>query len=252
MWLDRPAGGHGAGRFPDAPPGFVAGFTTREIVSDGAGVTEVPRALARSLGIPEAEVIRLSQVHGRDVLEAAGVAEPGGDRLLGAADAVISRANGRLLTVFTADCVPILLADPKTGWMAAIHAGWRGTALQIVDVVLDQLALRGVAASSLYALFGPSISGPSYEVGPEVLDTLLAAFHDRVLPRGAVVPGREDRCHVDLALLNEALLLERGIRPARIFRAAHCTANESNLFPSYRRDGPGTGRIATGIARTGP
>jgi YfiH family protein len=252
VWLDRPAGGHRAGRFPDAPPGFVAGFTTREIVSDRAGVTEVPRALARSLGIPEAEVIRLSQVHGRDVLEATGVAEPGGDRLLGAADAVISRANGRLLTVFTADCVPILLADPKTGWMAAVHAGWRGTALQIVDAVLDQLALRGVAASSLYALFGPSISGPSYEVGPEVVGALRAAFHDRDLPRGAVLPGREDRYHVDLAFLNEALLLERGVRPARISRAARCTATESNLFPSYRRDGPGTGRIATGIARTRP
>jgi YfiH family protein len=252
VWLDRPAGGHRAGRFPDAPPGFVAGFTTREIVSDRTGVTEVPRALARSLGIPEAEVIRLSQVHGRDVLEATGVAEPGGDRLLGAADAVISRANGRLLTVFTADCVPILLADPKTGWMAAVHAGWRGTALQIVDAVLDQLALRGVAASSLYALFGPSISGPSYEVGPEVVGALRAAFHDRDLPRGAVLPGREDRYHVDLAFLNEALLLERGVRPARISRAVHCTASESNLFPSYRRDGPGTGRIATGIARTRP
>jgi polyphenol oxidase len=252
VWLDRPARGHGAGRFQEAPPGFVAGFTTRGIVSDRAGVTEVPRALARSLGIPEVEVVRLSQVHGRDILEAAGVAEPGGDRLLGAADAVVSRTHGRLLTVFTADCVPILLADPQTGWMAALHAGWRGSALRIVDAVLDQLALRGVAASSLYALFGPSISGPSYEVGPEVVDALRAAFRDRDFPHGAVVPGREDRCHVDLALLNEALLLGRGIRPARISRPAHCTANESNLFPSYRRDGPGTGRIATGIARTGP
>lgn len=251
MSHDRPGQGPDAGRFPDAPPGFVAGFTTRETVSDRAGVTEVPRALARSLGIPEAEVIRLSQVHGREVLGVDGIAQPSGDRLLGVADAVISRVRGHLLIVFTADCVPILLADPETGWMAAVHAGWRGTALRIVDAVLDQLAIRGVAASSLYALFGPSISGRSYEVGPEVVGTLRTAFPGRDLPDGAVVSGRADRCHVDLALMNEALLRGRGVRPTRITRTARCTAIESHLFPSYRRDGPGTGRIATGIARTG-
>jgi YfiH family protein len=204
------------------------------------------------LGAADAEVARLVQVHGHAVIEDETAPRRGADRVLGEADAVISRAEGRLLSVFTADCVPILLADGETGWMAAIHAGWRGTAARIVDAVLDRLEERGVAPGSLIALFGPSISGPAYEVGPEVAESLHASARSSRLPDGAVVPGRGGRHHVDLGLINEAFLLARGLRPERIRRPPLCTLSDPSRFPSYRRDGPGTGRIATGILRTSP
>jgi hypothetical protein len=240
-----------AGRFDGLPRSFAAGYTTRRVAPDGTPADRVPRLLSGMLGSPDAEVVRLVQVHGREVIEDETEPGPGSDRVLGEADAVISRAEGRLLSVFTADCVPILLADEESGWMAAIHAGWRGTATRIVDAVLDRLEERGVAPASLFALFGPSISGPAYEVGPEVADALLALRGRTTLPDRAVLPGRDDRRHVDLGLINETFLLARGLRPERIRRPALCTLGDPLLFPSYRRDGPGTGRIATGILRTG-
>ena len=217
---------------------------------DGTPASLVPRLLARSLGSADAEVARLVQVHGREVIEDDSEPRPGSDRILGEADAVISRAEGRLLTVFTADCVPVLLAEADSGWMAAIHAGWRGTASRIVEAVLDRLEARGVRPSSLHALFGPAISGPAYEVGPEVAGSLLSSFRGSLPPDGAVVPGRDGRFLVDLGLINESLLLRRGLRPERIRRPDLCTLGDPRRFPSYRRDGPGTGRIATGIVRT--
>ncbi len=238
------------GRFGGLPPGFAAGYTTRPVAPDGTPADLVPRLLAGALGSADAEVVRLVQVHGRAVLEDDSRPRPGSDRVLGEADAVISRAEGRLLSVFTADCVPILLADGESGWMAAIHAGWRGTAARIVDAVLDRLFERGVAPASLFALFGPSISSAAYEVGPEVAEALLASGGGIPFPALAVVPGRGDRHHVDLGLINETFLLARGLLPERIRRPALCTLSDPHLFPSYRRDGPGTGRIATGIVRT--
>jgi polyphenol oxidase len=238
------------GRFDGLPPGFSAGFTTRFVAPDGTPAALVPRLLAQALGLGDAEIIRLVQVHGRRVIEDESAPRPGSDRVLGEADAVMSRAEGRLLAVFTADCVPILLADAASGWIAAIHAGWRGTAARIVDAVLDRFEDRGFSPSSLFALFGPAISGPAYEVGPEVADSLRASLEGRGLPDAAIVPGRGDRCHVDLGLINETVLLARGVRPERIRRPALCTLTDPRLFPSYRRDGPGTGRIATGIVRT--
>ena len=238
------------GRFDGLPAGFAAGYTTRPAAPDGTAVEEVPRRLARGLGAGDAEVARLIQVHGRAVIVDDSASRPCGDRVLGEADAIVSRAENRLLSVFTADCVPILLADAGSGWMAAIHAGWKGTAARIVDAVLDRLEARGVATASLFALFGPSISGPAYEVGPEVSGALLASFGGSLLPVGAVVQGRGDRLHVDLGLINESVLLARGVRPERIRRPPLCTLGNPVLFPSYRRDGPGTGRIATGIVRT--
>ena len=252
MTFDPRAASDPGGRFPGLPPGFSAGYTTRELAPDGTSADQVPRLLAASLGSADAEVARLVQVHGVAVIEDETEPRPGSDRVLGEADASISRAEGRLLAVFTADCVPILLADEESGWMAAIHAGWRGTAARIVDAVLDRLEERGVAPASLFALFGPSISGPAYEVGPEVADALLASRGRTPLPDRALLPGRDDRSHVDLGLINETFLLARGLRPERIRRPPLCTLGDPRLFPSYRRDGPGTGRIATGILWTGP
>jgi YfiH family protein len=223
-----------AGTFDGLPAGISAGFTTRLFAPDGT---------------PADQVVRVVQVHGRGVIEDDSVPVPGSDRILGEADAVVSRAEGRLLSVFTADCLPLLLADEASGWMAAIHAGWRGTSARIVDAVLDRLEEKGVRPSSLFALFGPAISGPAYEVGPEVADSLRASFGAGVLPEDAIVPGRGDRWHVDLGSINESFLVSRGVRAGRIRRPSLCTLGDPRLFPSYRRDGPGTGRIATGIVR---
>jgi len=235
--------------FRDLPDGLAAGATTRQLAPDGLGAGETARRLAEALGAASAEISRVVQVHGCEVVEVSGPAVRGGDRVRGEADALITEMPDRLLAVSTADCVPILLADPETGWLAAVHAGWRGTALRIVDAVLDRLENRGVSPRNLLALFGPSISGSAYEVGPEVTGALRKALPAEAMAGGGIQPGRGDRSHVDLGLVNEALLLLRGVSAGRVRREPLCTATDADRFPSFRREGPRAGRIVTGIVR---
>ncbi len=235
--------------FPSLPPGLVAGFTTRRTAPDGLPTSAAVRALAALLGAARAETVRGVQVHGAAILVASGPPVPDGDVVLGEGDAVITRDAGRVVAVETADCVPLLLADPGSGWIAAVHAGWRGTALGIVDAVLDRLEAEGAAPERLVALFGPSISREAYEVGPEVL-AALARRRPAGLPREAVRRGRGDRSFLDVAAVNEDDLLRRGVDPLHIQRPPLCTASDPGLFPSYRRDGGSAGRVLSGIVRT--
>ena len=235
-------------RFAGLPPGFTAGFTTRRLAPDEVGAAEAARRLAVALGLTDAERVRARQVHGRSSIILEAPAVPGEDVLAGEADALITRERGRLIAVASADCVPILLLDSETGWMAAVHAGWRGTAARILDVVLDALEARGVPAARLIAFFGPSISRDRYEVGPEVVGALRRS-HERIdVPAEAIRGGAGDRSFLDVAAFDRALLLARGVPAGSIRAAGLCCAERADLFPSFRRDGAGTGRVMTGIA----
>ncbi|MBK9062539.1 MAG: polyphenol oxidase family protein [Acidobacteria bacterium] len=226
--------------------GFAAGFTRGALTARSLDPDLAGRALAEGLGAPDAEVIRTSQVHGRVTLT---FEEPPRERrnlLLGDGDALIACRPNVLLAVASADCVPVVLADPVTGWMAAIHAGWRGTAARVVDAAVDALEARGVSLRNLSAAFGPSIARDRYEVGPEVVAALLDAYG--AAPGGAVRPGAGGKAFVDVAAFDEAALRARGVDPARIYRPGLCNAAAQDL-PSWRRDGPGAGRILTGVVR---
>ena len=146
--------------------------------------------------------------------------------------------------------MPIVLADPETGWIAAVHAGWRGTAARVLDGALDALAARGVRPENLHAALGPSISRDRYEVGPEVVAALRNAYRGVDVPAGAVRGGRGDRATVDVAAFNAATLRARGVRANRTSASDSCTASTPDL-PSWRRDGQRTGRILTGVVAAG-
>ncbi len=236
------------GLFRGLPDGVAAGFTTRR---DGERKTasRLAGGLATALGAPSARIALARQVHGRHVLVVDATAARRGDGVVGVGDALMTREPETLLGIQSADCVPILLADAGGPWIAAVHAGWRGTAARIIDAVLDLLQERGVPASHLVAAVGPCISRDRYEVGPEVLETLKRAHDDVAVPLCAIRPERDDRAHLDVAAFNRSLLVRRGVRPDRILDAALCTASRPDLFPSYRRDGVGAGRIVTGIVR---
>jgi YfiH family protein len=191
-------------------------------------------------------VVRLSQVHGRVAITFEEPPRKRRNVLLGEADAVLSNQADALLVVASADCVPVVLADPLSGWMAAVHAGWRGTAVRVLDAALDALEARGVDLRDLSAGFGPSIARDRYEVGPEVVAALLGAYG--AAPEGAVRSGANGKAFVDVAAFNEAALRARGLGPARIHRPGLCNEAASDL-PSWRRDGPRAGRILTGIVR---
>jgi YfiH family protein len=226
--------------------GFAAGFTRGALTARALDPDLAARALAEGLGAPDATVVRLCQVHGAVTLTFEELPRKRRNVLLGDGDAAITCERNVLLVVASADCVPIVLADPASGWIAAIHAGWRGTAARVLDTALDALEARGVSPRNLAASFGPSIARDRYEVGPEVVAALVDAHG--AAPERAIVPGPGGKSFLDVAAFNEAALRRRGLDPVRIRRSRTCNATEGDL-PSWRRDGPGAGRILTGIVR---
>ena len=171
------------------------------------------------------------QVHGRVVREVAD-RQPPPLASVGRCDAIITRANAVGLAVWTADCVPVLMAGG--GIVAAVHSGWRGAALDVVGEVVKRCAEdHGVPPESLVAALGPAISGPWYQVGPEVIDALRAVGVDESRWRN------DDR--VDLRDFLAARLETLGVERTAISMVGPCTASSPELA-SYRRDGAAAGR----------
>lgn len=195
------------------------------------------------------------QVHGADVrlIKNASDAKPAedarGDTVY--CDAIVSDAQGVLAGVKTADCVPILLADPVTGAYAAIHAGWRGTLARVAVKGLEQMRREyGTAAQDVIVSIGPAAAACCYEVGTEVMDAFKAEFPDQTNFR----PTREHHACIDLLCVNHHQLASAGVNPANIFTAPLCTMCRTDLFFSYRREKNvygKVGRLMSVIGRTG-
>lgn len=177
-------------------------------------------------------------------------------------DASLTNHPGLLLAVQTADCVPILLVDPKQRAVAAIHAGWRGTLARIAQKTVGQMRMRfGSRPSDLLAAVGPSIGGCCYEVGTELVSKFTAQFADarpwfdelrtgdepnplqwlNMMPPGHQPPPRSVR--FDLRKATRAQLLAAGLAEKNLHTSDLCTACHSELLFSYRREGARSGRM---------
>jgi YfiH family protein len=186
------------------------------------------RVSARLEGI--GRLLLLRQVHGAQVVAAPWNGTP-------EADASVAAEPGLTLGIQTADCLPVLLADAQQGLVAAAHAGWRGTAAGVVRQAVRELVARGSRAGDLVAALGPGIGPCCYEVG----DELRAAFG----PAGAEFfrPGPNQRLHLDVRAANVLQLLAEGLPPEAIHHLADCTRCRPDLYHSYRREGPSSGRM---------
>lgn len=170
--------------------------------------------------------VRLSQVHGCGVVEAAGAVQDG--------DGIWTREPGLRIGVRVADCVPILLAGPTSGgpWIAALHAGWRGAVAGILrQGVARFVALGGDPADLAWAL-GPAIQRCHFEVGPEVVEAARRdpAWHDLLASEG---PG--GRPHLDLHGYLGAQAMDLGLDPAKDGSLPLCTVCQADLLWSWRR-----------------
>jgi len=229
--------------------GLPHGFTTRDgggsaspfdrlnlgdlVGDDPAAVDGNWRRLEAATGLGFA---RVRQVHGAEVVEAEAPCPPGRE-----ADAVVSRRPGLAACVAVADCVPVLLADPAAGLVAAVHAGWRGTLARAAAAGVQALLRAGAAApGALLAAIGPSIGPCCYQVSDELADRFEAAFGGGVIHRG---PGGP---RLDLWTANARTLAEAGV--GQVERLDRCTACEPDRFFSHRRDGGRTGRMVAFIA----
>ncbi len=155
-------------------------------------------------------------------------------------DILITGTYGISVAVETADCLPILLAEPEAGLVAAVHAGWRGTADRIAEKAVAQMVKRGASADRIVAALGPSIGGNCYEVEQDV----ASRFGD--FPE-ALKRKSEKKWLLDLAEANRRQLICSGLSPERIDRIDLCTHCRPDLFHSYRRDGEKTGRMTSFI-----
>ncbi len=193
-------------------------------------------------------VISVKQVHGTDVLVldrpvADGEAFPGGW------DAIVTDQPGLLLTVRTADCVPLLLYDPGRRVVAAVHAGWRGAVAGIVLRAIETMRDRfGCEPAALEVGIGPSVGPCCYEVDTPVLTRLQEQFPEW---RQVVEPTSPDSAMLDLRALVRRQAERHGVQAGRIRAVRVCTMCHPGLFYSYRREGQVNGTMVSGIMLLG-
>jgi hypothetical protein len=185
--------------------------------------------------VPPAELTTAKQIHSARVLDACGKK---GEQI-GEGDAIISSEPGVAVGIRTADCVPILLVDSNHRMVASIHAGWRGTAANIVGATVAEMRSRGAVPEDLRAAIGPSIGSCCYEVGPEVTQAL-----SRWQPE---IADRKIPTKVSLPAINEVQLREAGV--SDIWISGECTYCNRERFFSFRREREEAGRMLTFVSR---
>jgi hypothetical protein len=254
-----------------AAPGFAHAFSTRRggvsagayaslnlglgVGDHAAAVHENRRRFFATVGVPSDRSVRARQAHGSAVL-VVDRSLAGGLRLSSGPaggpagfDALVTDVPGLALTVSTADCLPILIADPRRRAVAAVHAGWRGTVRRVAERAVAALRERyGTDPHDCVAALGPGIRGCCYEVDAPVIEPLSASLPDW---RACVRVKEGDRWDLDLAAANRRILEAAGVPPAAIHDAGLCTACRRDLFFSYRRDGERTGRMMNAVLIAG-
>lgn len=232
--------------------GFAHGFSTREegvskppydSLNLGRGLGDEPKAVAENhqrltaaLEVPIPFEVQQEHTARVVLVEAAQDRRALQDEV---ADALVTLSPAISVAVRTADCVPVLLADPETGRVAAVHAGWRGVAASIVGATLSHFA----DPRRVLAAIGPHISVQHFEVGAEVAAELQA-----LAPELDCVDASRAKPHVNLGALVRWQLADAGVRDESVDAVEACTYAEPRRFFSYRRDGAQTGRMLSVIA----
>jgi YfiH family protein len=246
-----------------AVPGIRHAFFTREGgVSNGvyaslnggqgsddapAHVAENRARMAAALGVTPDRLVTAYQIHSPDVIVAEA---PWSNATRPRADAIVTRVPRLAIGVSTADCGPVLLADPAAGVVGAAHAGWKGALTGVLEATLARMEELGAVRGRIKAAIGPMIRQPSYEVGPE----LIARFHasDPMSEAFFVAAPRAGHAMFDLAGYVASRLARAGIAPVEDL--AVCTYADPRFF-SYRRAthraDPDYGRHINAIALEG-
>jgi YfiH family protein len=218
-------------------------FTTRELPLEGARDEDPAswKSLARALGIELAGLVRLRQIHCADVfIPEKRPPTPFSD--WPEADIAITDDPSIAVSVRTADCVPILLADRRSRAVAAVHAGWKGTAAGAAIVAVRSLTSKYSARpEDIIAAVGPSIGPCCYEVGSDLAEQFSA--HAEAV--GWFTRGVKP--HLDLWRATRDQLATAGVTPQHIHVCGLCTKDHPALFHSYRRDGTMAGRLVAAI-----
>ena len=235
-WSEIPGLVHGfLGRAHGLPPGA---FTLDDVHDALVRAGEAPKLIAAA-----------RQVHGSKVLApedmTALAADPSNALAdeLPAGDAWVSASADLLLTIRTADCVPILLVAPRARAVAAVHAGWRGTLEGVIEASLAALdASYGARANEVSAAIGPAIGGCCYTFGAEHRESFMARLGADAATAWRQDPADPERSYLELRALCRLSLERAGVATAAIIELGPCTAEHPDELHSFRRDGAHAGR----------
>jgi len=213
---------------------------------DPARVAENRARMAKAVGVAPERLLTAYQIHSPGVV----VAEtPWPADARPRADAIVTRVPGLAVGVSTADCGPVLFADPQARVIGAAHAGWRGALAGVLEAATAAMERLGAERGRLVAAIGPMISQRNYEVGNEVMEQFTRADADNARFFAA---GRPGHAQFDLPGLIAARLARAGI--GRVENLDVCTYADPRLFYSFRRTThraePDYGRHVNAIALT--
>lgn len=209
-----------------ASSGVYAGLNCGFGSSDQHEIVAINRArVAKALHVDADHLVGVHQVHSADVMT---VNAPTADTPK--ADALVTNVSGLALSVLTADCQPVLFADPTAGVVGAAHAGWKGALSGVLEATIAAMIAVGAKRDQIIAVIGPTISQRCYEVGPEFMETFVA---DDPLNARFFAQGQGDRLLFDLPAYGLMRLRGAGLADATWTR--HCTYDDPARFYSYRR-----------------
>lgn len=204
-----------------------------------------------------AKVFRVKQVHGNTVVKTGNITPVADNGVISSldtyveADGIITEAETEAVWVCSADCVPALIADSETGQVAAVHAGWRGTASKIVPEAIAQFLAQGSRVENLRVGLGPAITGEVYQVSVDVVEKLgyTIAPNQEIknteelieylyqLPQTPILADTEPgKIRVDVRRFNLLQLEQLGMKASQVAIAPFCTFQTPDYFCSYRRD----------------
>lgn len=196
-------------------------------------------ALCGLLGITDDHLLMPHQVHKAEITVI-------GEQLdvdLEGYDALMTNVEDVCIGVSTADCIPVLLYDPRQRAVCAVHAGWRGTVMRIVEQSIARMTeVYGTNSADLIAQIGPGIHLESFEVGDEVYQ----AFEDAGFPMEKI-SKKYEKWHIDLPECNRLQLIAAGVPESQVSVSPVCTYMQADTYFSARRLGIESGRIFTGI-----
>lgn len=198
-------------------------------------VRENYRLLCRALGVELSSLVFSRQVHGSGVRV---VTEADRHELFAPvpyeADALVTDRPGLTLTVFTADCVPVLLCDPAAGVAAAVHCGWRSSVKDILGAAVEAMRALGARTEDLRAAIGPAIGGCCFETGPEVPEAVRSWLGADAEAFIRPLAGTADKSLVDLKGANRLRLLRLGLDSSHVAVSPDCTMCHPDKYWSHR------------------
>ena len=203
------------------------------------------RLLCSRLGIDDTQLIMPRQTHSVNVATITATSRH--DACLDDVDALVTNLPDVVIGINTADCVPLVFADPTAGVIGAAHAGWKGTKNGIVAHTLQAMCRLGAEPSRIMIAIGAAICQECFEVGDEVVEQFAEAGFDlNAIVKRNTVTGK---AHIDLPEANRIIALQSGVPDANINLSGRCTRCQPMRYFSARRIGIRSGRIFTAIIR---